>query len=683
MTNSLISFIEKSYMDVIHIAEDERKPKSKENLVEFSMFISKANLDNNGKMLWAASGSDTKKDSFNENMSRQLFETFLSHINQGVNLPIYLSLAHYPRLSGKGEAGVATDVFIDGDILKAKGYFSNTPLGTKIYNSIRQDRRNNIAQDKRVRISIGFYDQMHSHSNGVIWEYKPGVVASCSECEKNPKGGKTYLSGVLEHFAVTRVPVNTRTDIVAKSESETMTTRYEDALSIVGDASIVDPIERAVQEERVEKSETNQTLITKADNPNPVGNAMDLQVPNLANVKPNNPTLSTYQVLSGLPKETLLQLFGKMESDGTLSTDAVSELVNYIMNNLTDRSNVEKADTGQWPTPLDSGMPGAKVSANKPEKKKKDIITGENAETAKLNNIAGHVEFSEAEKTKETDMENKSKNSKDTDKDPEDKNEGPETEPENDAEDKKEKKVKKSDVTDGGRSTNDTQPDTVKLIGAVEALVNAIGQLIARPASVATTGEKVENAKEPDGTSDLPLPTSAVDFTTSNNQIGPGTPISGGAPNGSFDEASPIKGVVSDFSEAMKNAVSKSGNDRKVAFQEILNQTAGKMKELDAALDSQNQTVKSEGQIQQLNVEEVVNRIIDEKLIPIQAGQAEIKSLIQGLTLGKSNTVSTQKQLEVPQMKSIVNATGVPQVQKSQMMSIADIAHKTTIGTLK
>lgn len=759
VSNSLIDFIEKSYMDVIHIAENERKPKEDKNLVQFSMFINKANLDNNGRMVWAATGSDTDKDSFDEDMSLDLFKSFLNHIENGVNLPIYLSLAHYPRLNGRGEAGLAEQVFIDGNTLKAKGTFKDNPLGVKVYNAIRKDRRDNVPQDQRARISIGFYDQMHKHSNGTVWEYKSGVP--CAECAKNPKGGKTYLSGVLEHFAVTRVPVNKRTDIVAKSEGKDMTTRYEDAMSIVGDPTVVDPIERALQEERKDKSDTTN-LVEKAvadlpDNATrphhvypgttPVTNntyGADLNVPNVI-PEADGPIVSSYQLLSGLPKDTILKLFGKMEMDGTLTDDDLSKLINEVLNNLTDRS----------------------VASDKPEKKKKDVVAGENPETKKLNDVAGHMEMSEttdkAEARKDVspadekhavkeygdvkfaDEENKKypidttehiraawnyinkeanaakyggkvggikakivaawkekiskdgppsaqksevdesnlevnmSKAKDSDNDPEDKKEGPEDQPENDAEDKKEKKsVKKSDVTDGERSTNDTQPDTVKLIGAVEALVNAIGQLIARPASVATIGDKVSEAKEPDGSYNQPLPTNAEDFTTANNQRGPGTPT-GPEPNGSFDEASPIKGVVSDFSEAMKVAITKSGDERLAAFQEVINNTANKMKELHSSLNSPEPTAKSEGQTQ--NIEEVVNHILDQKLIPIQAGQAELKSMIQNLTIGNKTAVADKK-VEVPQMKSIVSPTAPPQVQKSQMKSIMDIATATTIGTL-
>jgi hypothetical protein len=141
----MLNFVHKNYWDTIGLADAERSKTAKDgNLAHFSMFINKARLDDSGKMLWDATGSDTEKDSFDENMSVKLFKSFLNHINDGINLPIYLSLAHYSRLGGKGEVGVATDVYIDGNVLKAKGYFNDNPLGTATYNSIREDIRNNV-----------------------------------------------------------------------------------------------------------------------------------------------------------------------------------------------------------------------------------------------------------------------------------------------------------------------------------------------------------------------------------------------------------------------------------------------------------------------------------------------------------------------------------------------------------
>lgn len=359
-------------------------------VVMTEMYITKANLDENGRMVWASSASDTGLDTFEEQMSLQLYKSFLHYINEGVNLPIYLSLAHYPRLGGIGEAGIAEEVFVDGNILKAKGYFKDTPLGRRIYNAIRKERRDGVDPRKRIRISIGFYDKMHRHSNGVVWTYEPNKP--CTQCALGIKG-KVYLEGILEHLAVTRVPVNKRTDIVVKSEGEkSMTTRYEDALSIVEEKSLVDPIEKANQDQMRTKADTNPGLVEKATaetnelTKGPYG--ADLNVPDLKNVQ--DPEVATANVLNGLPKEKLLKLFGMITHDGKITDDELSDMVNKMMNELTDRSQVDKA------TSTGTIWNGKMVQGQKPEKKRKDPIAGYNPESRKIDDVAGHKEMSEA-----------------------------------------------------------------------------------------------------------------------------------------------------------------------------------------------------------------------------------------------------------------------------------------------
>jgi hypothetical protein len=287
-----------------------------ENIIEHELYITKANLDSNGKMQFAAVASDTAKDSYLEEMSVGLYQSFLRYMEQGINLPIYLSLAHYPRLDGKGEAGVVTELYIDGNQLKAKGFFKDNELGTAVYNAIRKDRRDNVAPDKRVRISIGFYDRKHTHkSAGVTWDYNSNK--SCTICRaKTSSSDKVYLEGILEHLAVTRVPVNKRTDIIAKSEGEDMTTRFEDALSIVGDEEIVEDVEKAFRE-KVGKS-LEEDLITKS----------------------KNVEVIVDKILGGNSQEVVLKLFNSMTKEGKITEDELSTLVNEILNQVTPRSEV-------------------------------------------------------------------------------------------------------------------------------------------------------------------------------------------------------------------------------------------------------------------------------------------------------------------------------------------------------
>src|SRR3990167_2925988 len=68
--------------------------------------------------------------------------------------------------------------------------------------------------------------------------------------------GKRYIKGHLIHLAMTRGPMNERTDMEVE---KSMTTRKEDALSIVEDEELIEPIEEKAK--LVGKSE----LIIKAD----------------------------------------------------------------------------------------------------------------------------------------------------------------------------------------------------------------------------------------------------------------------------------------------------------------------------------------------------------------------------------------------------------------------------------
>lgn len=176
---------------------------------DFQMYITKANYDKDGKMQFAATASDTSKDVYKERMSLELFKSFM----QNFSGQEFVSLAHYPRLSsGKGEAGLVTKLYVDGEYLKCKGYFHDTELGRQCFKSIVKDREENINVEKRVRVSIGFYDRKHVHENSnTTWEYISGKP--CLKCLAGKVDDKVYLDGHLEHVALTRRPANKRTEI--------------------------------------------------------------------------------------------------------------------------------------------------------------------------------------------------------------------------------------------------------------------------------------------------------------------------------------------------------------------------------------------------------------------------------------------------------------------------------------
>lgn len=201
----------------------------KKALAEFSMYITKAVLD--GKtMRWAAVNSDTDPDSHEERMSLELYQDFISHINNHEDIPEifrsgacsnywcggmpYLSISHYPDLNGQAVPGEPKELFIDGNKLKAKGILFNSPLGHAVFRSLKEDKHRN-SEDK-IRISIGFLDLAHRHGNGKLW-VRDSLYAVCPECLSGV-GDKVYVKGYLVHLALTRVPVNKRTKMVLEEK---------------------------------------------------------------------------------------------------------------------------------------------------------------------------------------------------------------------------------------------------------------------------------------------------------------------------------------------------------------------------------------------------------------------------------------------------------------------------------
>jgi len=217
----------------------------------------------NGQYRWAATCSDTSIDTYTERMSVDLFNSFITNWNKENKYKIYGSLSHYPSLSGLAEWGEVTELYIDGDRLKAKGIFYDTSLGRAVYNSIKADKANDIPADKRVRVSNGFYATRY-HIGDKVWIF--GETPELLEAA--PGEVKVYDEGLLEHLAVTRVPANKRVSIHIldeKSERSDMSNplRREDALSIVNDPQLVDEIEQKLAEQPTEKS--GNRLVEKAD----------------------------------------------------------------------------------------------------------------------------------------------------------------------------------------------------------------------------------------------------------------------------------------------------------------------------------------------------------------------------------------------------------------------------------
>ncbi len=238
------------------VEDKEGNWHKKADLQEFSLRIERAGLDKpTGDLLWRMVASDTDADSYNDSMSLELFQDFLTRSNSGELVPEqfrsdfwsggmpYLSISHYPDLNGDAVPGVVDAIYIDGNYFKAKGKYNKTKLGWACFESVRADLYDPKRQDAndKVRVSIAFLDWKHRHkSNDYVFE-RSTMDDTCPECmkemleqileHKEPQG-KEFLRGHLIHLAHTRVPVNKRTSMEVE---KSMTTQKEDAASIVGE----------------------------------------------------------------------------------------------------------------------------------------------------------------------------------------------------------------------------------------------------------------------------------------------------------------------------------------------------------------------------------------------------------------------------------------------------------------
>jgi hypothetical protein len=245
-------------------------------IAEFSMFIDKAVYNKESQELrWHMVASDTDEDSYDDNMTLELFEKFLSRIESQERPPEkycsefwdggepYLSISHYSDQNGAAVPGEVQCSYIDGEKFKAKGTFFKNRLGMACFDAINADKQgvrksDNEELDHPVRVSIAFLDYKHEHkSNGKIFirESLDDVCPHCIlEALTNTGEGKKYLDGHLIHYGMTRIPVNKRTDMEV---SKSMATRKDDAKSIVGDelAEKMEENETTFRSELVIKSE--------------------------------------------------------------------------------------------------------------------------------------------------------------------------------------------------------------------------------------------------------------------------------------------------------------------------------------------------------------------------------------------------------------------------------------------
>jgi len=321
-----------------------------------SMYITKSSISD-GLMRWSAVNSDTDWDLYGEKMSIDLYRKMLSYIKEKTPPPSafkdmvcsdywcggmpYLSIAHYPDANGKAVPGQPTELFIDGTQLKAKGTLFDNPLGQAVWKSLKQDE--NLGKDEqRIRISIAFLDLAHKHGdNGNVF-VRDSFSDICPDCLKG-KGDKIYLDGYLVHLALTRVPVNPRTimeaeDIMAKKSIQT---RKEDAVSILGDAKLVDEIEKSALETKsdilVEMSQTDEKQPDETADTDTSGDEAKAKKESLVEDAKSKPTDDEEDCVT--PEDEAVAREKKMPKHKSFTSEDVAEIVKSVLAEIQPKSD--------------------------------------------------------------------------------------------------------------------------------------------------------------------------------------------------------------------------------------------------------------------------------------------------------------------------------------------------------
>ena len=138
-------------------------------LAQFSFAVTKVSVDKSegGVMRWRAVASDTSPDLYDEAMSVELFDDFISRIDSGSSVPEpfgvavqedwhggmpYLSISHYKSgTSGKNVPGMPEKIYRDGNRLKAVGTLHDNDLGRAVFKSLCEDLYSEKAKSEETK----------------------------------------------------------------------------------------------------------------------------------------------------------------------------------------------------------------------------------------------------------------------------------------------------------------------------------------------------------------------------------------------------------------------------------------------------------------------------------------------------------------------------------------------------
>lgn len=379
------------------------------SLVQMSMRISKAsfNKSEDAPMKWAAVDSDIDEDLYGENMSLSLYQDFVRRIEDNIPVPEafqdvicedawcggmpYLSIAHFKAGTDKKNVpGEPISVFIDGRRLKSKGVLYNNDLGRKTFDALCDDlyKKKSDPTHLPVRISIGFLDLEHKHlpdAEGQEFIFTRSAVGQICPLCASGIGGKIYTKGQLIHLAMTRVPVNPRTEMVAERSMDIKTKR-DDAESIVGDLaneleekSIASDLIVVRSEEVGSEPTPSPSEIQSCYNPNDGGwdseciaSIMDKYMPDIR--KELGVPVKSETVPDGLLDVVVANIYKSFGREMPV-VEAVME---------TKVEVVEKTAVAETPAPVEEVKPEVVVAELSPVEKAfaslKDAIAGKNVD---------------------------------------------------------------------------------------------------------------------------------------------------------------------------------------------------------------------------------------------------------------------------------------------------------------
>lgn len=225
--------------------------------VKIDFIITKASEDpETGEKRWRATVSKFEKDKQDDEVTKEFYEYAAHQIAEGVYPSPALVVSHFddPRPESKYTAtpdifvaGHTTDIYVDGNLPKAKGVFADTPLGNALFNAVKIDQQLELPHEERIRISMAFRPE-------------PGGL------QKSDAGHNVFTKGSIRHYAATRVPIVGSTNIEVgglELKSDIKLTKKQDAESIVGE-EFAEELYGAYSEIMKSKSD-DQDLFFKAD----------------------------------------------------------------------------------------------------------------------------------------------------------------------------------------------------------------------------------------------------------------------------------------------------------------------------------------------------------------------------------------------------------------------------------